>query len=326
MAAKKRVLSGVKPSGEQTHIGNYFGAMRQFVQLQDEYENFIFAADYHAMTTVFEGETLHAQTFELMVELLAVGLDPDKCVLFRQSDVPEVTELTWILACSTPLGLLERAHAYKDARAKNMELNAGVFIYPVLMACDILAYGSHLVPVGADQKQHIEITRDVAERFNRTYGDILTIPDGFIPPDAGTVIGLDGRKMSKSYDNTIMLFEPEKQIKKKVMSIVTDSKGVEDPKDPDTCNVFALHKLFNPGGLEELRARYLAGGMGYGDAKKLLFEKMMDVLGPMRAKREALLEKPDYVEDVFRSGAKRARAEATKTLDACRRATGMSRR
>jgi len=323
---RKRVLSGIKPSGEQTHIGNYFGAMKQFVELQATHENYIFVADYHAMTTVFDGETLRRQTDEVCLELLAVGLDPEKNVLFRQSDVPEVCELTWFLACSTPHGLLERAHAYKDAQAKGTEVNAGVFNYPVLMASDILIYRSHLVPVGKDQKQHIEIARDVSQRFNRTYGELLVVPEEFIPEKTATVIGLDGRKMSKSYDNTIMLFEPEKKIRKKVMSIVTDSTPVEDPKDPETCNVFALHRLFNPDGLDELAARYRAGGMGYGEAKKLLFEKMMEVLGPIRERYEELKAKPDYVEDVFQEGGRKARAVARRTLEECREAAGMARR
>lgn len=323
---RKRVLSGIKPSGEQTHIGNYFGAMKQFVELQATHENYIFVADYHAMTTVFDGETLKRQTDEVCLELLAVGLDPEKNVLFRQSDVPEVCELTWFLSCSTPHGLLERAHAYKDAQAKGTEVNAGVFNYPVLMASDILIYRSHLVPVGKDQKQHIEIARDVSQRFNRTYGDLLVVPEEFIPEETATVIGLDGRKMSKSYDNTIMLFEPQKKIRKKVMSIVTDSTPVEDPKDPETCNVFALHRLFNPDGLDELADRYRAGGMGYGEAKKLLFEKMMEVLGPIRERYEELKAKPDYVEDVFQEGGRKARAVARQTLEECREAAGMTRR
>jgi tryptophanyl-tRNA synthetase len=320
---RKRVLSGVKPSGEQAHIGNYFGAFRQWVDLQETHENFCFIADYHALTSVFDGKTVRAWTQELMIELLAVGLDPEKTILFRQSDVPEVCELTWILSCSTPHGLLERAHAYKDARAKGVDVNAGLFSYPVLMASDILIYKSHLVPVGKDQKQHIEIARDIAQRFNGAYGDVLTLPDPLIQDDTAVVTGLDGRKMSKSYGNTIMLFEPEKQMRKKVMSIVTDSRTVEEPKDPETCNVFALHKLFDPEGLEALRARYVAGGMGYGEAKKLLFEKMMDVLGPVRARYEDLARRPDEVEEIFHAGARRAREVAAATVDECRRAAGL---
>jgi tryptophanyl-tRNA synthetase len=319
---RRRILSGIKPSGEQSHVGNYFGAMRQWVELQDQYESFLFVADYHAMTTVFDGAALRSYTFEIMTELLAVGLDPEKTILFRQSDVPEVCELTWFLLCSTPNGLLERAHAYKDAASKGGEINAGIFNYPILMASDILIYKSHLVPTGKDQKQHIEIARDVAARFNRTYGDILVLPDPHIREETATVIGLDGRKMSKSYNNSIMLFEPEKEIRKKVMSIVTDSTPVEAPKNPDTCNVFALHKLFNPEGLEDLRARYLAGGMGYGESKKLLFEKMMEVLAPIRSRYEELKREPDYVEEVFRRGAAKARAVAAATVDECRAAVG----
>lgn len=323
---RKRILSGVKPSGEQAHIGNYFGAFKQWVDLQETHESYCFIADYHAMTTVTDGDALHAWTAEHMVELLAVGLDPEKTVLFRQSDVPEVCELTWILSCSTPHGLLERAHAYKDAKARGVDINAGLFGYPVLMASDILIYKSNLVPVGSDQKQHIEIARDIAQRFNNTYGEVLVLPEPHIQEATAIVTGLDGRKMSKSYGNTIMLFEPEKQIRKKVMSIVTDSKTVEEPKDPETCNVFALHKLFDTGGLDELRARYRAGGMGYGESKTLLFEKMMQVLGPIRARYEELSTRRDYVEDVYREGAARARAVAHETVDECRHAAGIGAR
>jgi tryptophanyl-tRNA synthetase len=324
--ARKRVLSGIKPSGEQSHIGNYFGAMRHWVTMQETLDNFIFVADYHAMTSVFDGKSLREQTRGIFTDLLAAGLDPERSVLFRQSDVPEVCELTWMLSCSTPQGLLERAHAYKDARAKNAEINAGVFNYPVLMAADILIYRSHLVPVGQDQKQHIEIARDVAQRFNSSYGDLLVLPEEYIHPDTGVVIGLDGRKMSKSYGNTIMLFEPEKSIRKKVMSIVTDSKPVEESKDPDTCNVFAFHKLFNPDGLDELRARYTAGGMGYGESKKLLFEKMMEVLAPIRERHAELVQTPDYVDDIAAEGGKRARKVAQEVLAECREAVGVTRR
>jgi len=319
---RRRILSGIKPSGEQSHIGNYFGALRQWVDLQGSHDSFLFVADYHALTTVFDGKALAAYTLEIMTELLAVGLDPEKTTLFRQSDVPEVCELTWLLLCSTPQGLLERAHAYKDAASKGDEINAGIFTYPVLMASDILIYKSHLVPVGKDQKQHIEIARDVAARFNRVYGDILVLPEPYIREETAIVIGLDGRKMSKSYNNTIMLFEPEKDIRKKVMSIVTDSTPVEAPKNPDTCNVFALHKLFGPEGLEDLRGRYLAGGMGYGESKKLLFEKMMAFLAPIRARHAELSKDPGYVEEVFRKGAERARSVAAATVDECRRACG----
>jgi tryptophanyl-tRNA synthetase len=318
---RKRVLSGLKPSGG-AHIGNYFGALRQFLPLQERHENFIFVADYHAMTTVFDGEELRRQTHEMMLTLLAVGLDPNRSILFRQSDVPEVCELTWILACSTPHGLLERAHAYKDAVAKGEDVSAGLFNYPVLMASDILIYKSHYVPVGKDQKQHVEIARDIAQRFNATYGDILVLPEATVQEETATVIGLDGRKMSKSYDNTIMLFESEKSVKKKVMSIVTDSTPLGQPLNPDTCSVFALHRLFDPDGIEELRARYLSGSIGYGDSKKLLFEKMMAKLGPVRERYEELRKKPDHVEDIFRDGANRARAVARGTVEECRRAVG----
>ncbi len=322
---RKRILSGIKPSGDGAHIGNYFGAFVQWLDLQESHDAYFFIADYHALTSVFDGEALRRRTETLMRELLAVGLDPERSVIFRQSDVPEVCELTWLLNCSTPFGLLDRAHAFKDAKASATEVNVGLFDYPVLQAADILIYKSHLVPVGKDQKQHIEIARDVAQRFNRYYGDILTLPEPYIQEETAVVIGLDGRKMSKSYDNSIMLFEPRKSIRKKVMSIVTDSTPVEAPKDPDRCNVFSLYKLFDPEDKEALAARYRAGGMGYGEAKKLLYEKIMERLGPARERYEALSADPDRVEDVFRAGAEKARALARETVAECREAMGMSR-
>jgi len=246
-----------------------------------------------------------------------------KTVLFRQSDVPEVAELAWVLGCVTPHGLLERAHAFKDARAKGLEVNAGLFNYPVLMAADILIYKSHLVPVGQDQKQHIEITRDIAEKFNRTFGKVFIVPQALISEETGVILGLDGRKMSKSYGNTIMLFEPEESIYKKVMRIVTDSTPLGHPLNPDKCTVFAFHRLFNPEGLEELRQRYLEGSIGYAEAKKWLFEKMMEKLRPLRERWAELRRQPEYVEQVLREGGEKARAVARETMREVRQAVGV---
>lgn len=319
----KRVLTGIQPSGIP-HIGNYFGAMRQVVELQKMGESYIFIADLHALTTAPKAEDLRERVKRLALDFLACGLDPETCVFFRQSDVPEVTELMWYLNNVTGVGLLERAHSYKDKIAKGFSPNNGLFSYPVLMAADILLYQSDLVPVGKDQKQHLEITRDIAIRFNQTYGEAFTIPDGYIPENTGVIPGLDGQKMSKSYNNTIEIFGEEKQIRKKFMSIKTDSKGMEEPKDPDTCSVFQLYKLFAaPEQQAEMRARYLAGNYGYGHAKQALFEAYMDFFAPMRKRREELQEDPAFVEDVLRKGADRARQEAAKTLSRVRKLVGI---
>ena len=244
-----RILTGIQPSGTP-HIGNYFGAMRQVCSIQDKGETFIFLADYHSLTTSPDPEQLRQNVLELALNYLSCGVDPEKSILFRQSDVPEVCELTWILNNVTPVGLLERAHSYKDKIAKGFSPNNGLFSYPVLMASDILIYGSNLVPVGKDQKQHLEITRDIAIKFNNQYGEIFTIPEELIPEEVAIVPGIDGQKMSKSYNNTIPIFGKEKAIRKTIMNIVTDCKQLEDPKDPDSCNVVALFKLFASG--EEL--------------------------------------------------------------------------
>jgi len=322
-AALARVLSGIQPSG-RLHIGNYFGAMRQHLALQAQNEGFYFIADYHAMTSNPSAEDLRRRSLEVAMDYIALGLDTEKTVFWRQSDVPEVTELTWILSCITPMGLLQRCTSYKDKVAQGLSPNHGLFAYPVLQAADILAYHSNLVPVGADQKQHIEVTRDIAQRFNNEYGPILTIPEDYILEDVAVVPGLDGRKMSKSYDNTIEIFEPESSVKKKIMRIQTDSTPVEDPKDPQRCGVFALLKLVaEPDEIKEWEGKYRAGGVGYGTVKKRVAELMCAYFRPYRDKRAALEKDLDAVRDVLARGAARARAVARQTLDAVRRATGL---
>jgi len=321
----KRILTGIQPSGIP-HIGNYFGAMKQCIDLQDENvgECFLFIADYHSMTTNPKPEDLRSRIERLAVDFLACGIDPEKTVFFRQSDVPEVCELTWILNCLTGLGFLERAHSYKDKIAKGFQPNNGLFSYPVLMASDILIYQSDLVPVGKDQKQHLEMTRDIAIKFNQTYGDTFKIPDEKISSSVAVIPGLDGQKMSKSYNNTIEIFGDEKPMRKKFMSIKTDSKGMEEPKDPDTCSIFQLYKLFaSPEQVEEMRQKYIAGGYGYGHAKQALFEAYLEFFAPMRKRREELLANMDYVHAILKSGGERARAEAVKTMDTVRKRVGL---
>ncbi len=318
-----RVLSGVQPTG-QIHIGNYFGAIRQYLQMQHEHEGYFFIANYHAMTTIHDGATLRDNTLNLAADYIALGLDPNKAIIFAQSDVPEVTELTWILSTLTPMGLLERCHAYKDKLAHGIPADHGLFAYPVLMAADILIYDSQLVPVGQDQKQHVEVTRDLALRFNNNYGETLVLPEPYILENTATVPGVDGQKMSKSYDNTIVIFDTDKHSKKRIMSIVTDSTPLEDPKDPATCSVFALYSLFaTPEQKQEMAARYTAGGMGYGDAKKALFEVFMNEFGAARARRRELAEDMDYVRDVLREGGLKARATAQATMERVRAVTGV---
>lgn len=319
---KKRILSGVQPSGK-LHLGNYFGAVQQHIALQTEGQCFYFIADYHALTTLHNPQQLRENTFDVAVTYLALGLDPDKAVFFRQSDVPEVCELTWFLSVCVNVGLLERAVSYKDKIDKGIEASVGLFTYPVLMAADILIYRSHLVPVGQDQVQHVEMTRDMAEKFNRAFGEVFPMPTYRL--DKFTKVpGIDGQKMSKSYNNTIEIFAEGKPLKKTVMSIVTDSTRVEDPKDPDKCNVFALYSLFASADEKaELARRYRAGGMGYGEAKQALLAKIEEYFAPARAKRKELLAQPDYVEDVLRQGAQKARAEAQQTMALVRAAVGM---
>lgn len=328
-----RILSGVQPSGK-LHIGNYFGAIRQFVELQHKGHGLYFIADLHALTTIRESDRMRELSHDVALNFLALGLDPEKATLFRQSDIPEVTELTWILSTVTPMGLLERAHSFKDKTARGISADHGLFAYPVLMAADILVYHSDVVPVGKDQKQHLEITRDIAVKFNQTYckdfdpqtgeGGVLKLPEPHILDDTAVVPGVDGQKMSKSYNNTIELFAPEKQVKKRIMGIKTDSTPLEDPKDPETCNVFALLKLFaKPEELDEVRQLYVKGGVGYGDFKKRLFDHFMNTFGEARKRYEELSANEDYVQEVLKKGASRAREIANDVMEQVRRATGL---
>lgn len=318
-----RILSGIQPSGK-LHIGNYFGMMRPALQLQEQGDAYLFIANYHALTSVADAAALRQGTWDVALDFLACGLDPQRTAFYRQSDLPEVHELTWLLSNVTPLGLLERCHSYKDKLAKGIAPNHGLLAYPVLMAADILIVQANVVPVGKDQKQHVEVTRDVAIKFNNTYGDTFTIPEPSISEDVAVVPGLDGQKMSKSYGNTIEIFGDLKQAKKRIMGIVTDSRTLEEPKDPETCNVFQLYKLFaTPEQQADLAAKYRAGGMGYGTAKKELAAIFEAHFAPMRAKRAELAANPDYVETVLQQGAERARRLARKTLQKARRAVGL---
>jgi len=319
-----RILSGIQPSGK-LHIGNYFGMMKPALALQHQGEAYLFIANYHALTTVSDGAQLRQTTMDVALDCLAAGLDPEKTVFFRQSDVPEVTELTWLLATVTPMGLLERCHSYKDKLAKGIAASHALFSYPVLMAADILAVQSNIVPVGRDQKQHVEVTRDIAIKFNQRFGEIFTLPEPSIQEHVAVVPGIDGQKMSKSYDNHIELFGSPKATRKRVMQIVTDSTLLEDPKEPAACNVFALYKLFATVEEQaEMAVAYRRGGYGYGDAKKALLAVMDRELAPMRERREALMQDLDFVEDVLREGGRRAREAARRTLDQARAAMGLA--
>lgn len=318
-----RILSGIQPTGK-LHIGNYFGSMRQNLSLQAEHEGFYFIADYHALTTNPDPNSLKKNSLEVAMDYLALGLNPQKTVFWRQSDVPAVTELAWILSCVTPMGLLQRCTSYKDKIAQGLSPNHGLFAYPILQAADILIFDSNLVPVGADQKQHIEVTRDIAVKFNNTYGNIFVIPEDHILESVSVVPGIDGRKMSKSYKNTIEIFEPENSIKKKVMSIVTDSTPVEESKNPETCYVFALLRLVaSEEELHQWEDKYRKGGVGYGTAKKRVVELLHEYFRPYRAKRRQLEDNKDEVEKILLDGAARANAVAQKTLQRVRRAIGL---
>lgn len=321
--ATKRILSGIKPTG-RPHIGNYFGMMQPAIEWQDRGEAYYFIADYHALTTVHDPKALREYTRGVALDFLACGLDPEKAVLFRQSDVPEVTELTWLLSCLTPMPMLENCHAYKDHLAKSKVPSHGLFAYPVLMAADILIYDSDVVPVGKDQKQHVEVTRDLAEKMNRTFGEILRVPEPSILPNVATIPGLDGQKMSKSYGNIIGLFEEEKALKKKIMGIVTDSTPVESPKDPTDSTIVNLYRLFaSESDVAQMEADFRAGGFGYGDFKKRLLGAIWEYFAPMRARRAELEADSVYVDQVLRKGAERARAVASQTMNRVRRAVGI---
>jgi tryptophanyl-tRNA synthetase len=318
-----RILSGIQSSGV-LHIGNYLGMMRPAIGLQAEGDAFYFVADYHALTSLKDPATLRENGRRVAVDFLACGLDPEKAAFFRQSDVPQVTELAWILSTITPMGLLERAHSYKDKIARGLSASAGLFTYPVLMAADILIYDSDIVPVGKDQKQHIEITRDLAVKMNETFGEVFKLPEPRIQADTETVPGIDGQKMSKSYGNTIDIFGEEKEMRKQVMSIVTDSSPVEAPKDPERSTIFQLYSLFAT--TEEttaMREAFRRGGTGYGDFKKQLFAKLWDYFAPMRKRRAEILADPGYVDGVLTSGAQRANEAADKVMARVRKAVGL---
>jgi len=318
-----RILSGVQATSKP-HLGNYLGAMKQHLELQHEHECYIFIANYHSLTTVQSAAKLRENTLEVALEYLAFGLDPRKALLFRQSDVPQVTELAWILSTVTGMGMLERAHAYKDKVAKGIPASMGLFSYPLLMAADILIYRSNLVPVGKDQVQHIEMTQDMAGYFNNTYQcDVLVRPEPRLN-EAPIVPGIDGQKMSKSYGNTIDLFDTPAGTRKKIMSIKTDSTPVEAPKDPDSCNVFSIYKLIaDRQKVAEIEARYRRGGLGYGEAKELLADEVERLLAPARQRREELAGDPDYVEDVLAAAGARARKTAEEVMAAVREACGL---
>ena len=328
---KPIALTGIKPTG-RPHIGNYLGMYRPALDLMLNYQGMYFVADYHALTTMNDAVALRELVYEVAASWLALGLNSDEAIFFRQSDIPEIPEFTWILSCFTSKGLLNRAHAYKAAVDENVELgrdpdegiNAGLFYYPVLMAADILLYGSDVVPVGLDQKQHIEITRDIAEAFNRTYGNVLKVPEGLIQESVMKVPGIDGRKMSKSYDNTIPIFADEKQLRKRVMRIVTDSKRPEDPKDPEDDNLFALLRFFaSPTRLEEIHQLYVHGGAAYGDLKKELADLVLDHFADARKHFDTLIQDKANLDKVLLEGAQKAREMGIPYLQAARKATGI---
>jgi tryptophanyl-tRNA synthetase len=319
-----RILSGIQPSGA-LHIGNYFGMMKPAISLQAEGEALYFIADYHALTSLRDPEILRENSRRVALDFLACGLDPERAALFRHSDVPQVTELAWILSTVAPMGLLERAHSYKDKLARGLAATVGLFSYPVLMAADILIYDSDVVPVGKDQKQHIEMTRDLAVKMNETFGQIFKLPEARIQTATETVPGIDGQKMSKSYGNNIDIFGDEKEMRKRVMSIVTDSIPVEAPKDPAKSTIFKMYSLVaSKDEIAAMREQFLKGGTGYGDFKKQLFEKLWEYFAPMRKRREEILADKSYIDSVLSKGASRANEIADQVMKRVRRAIGLS--
>ncbi|ADO83326.1 tryptophan--tRNA ligase [Ilyobacter polytropus] len=319
----RRSLSGIQPSGV-LHLGNYFGAIKQFIENQDKYEGFYFIADYHSLTSSPDPKSLRENSYNIVLDYLALGLDPEKATIFLQSDMPEHAELAWILSNVTPMGLLERAHSFKDKTAKGIAANAGLFTYPVLMAADILMYDPDIVPVGKDQKQHLEMTRDIAMKFNLQYEkEIFKLPEPGILESLAVVPGTDGQKMSKSYGNTIEMFASKKNLKKQIMSVVTDSTPLEDPKDPDN-NITILYKLFaSEEKVEEMRQKFMAGGYGYGHAKNELLEAVLEYFKEAREKREELAKNPEYVEAVLKKGAEKARKIAHKKITLVKETVGL---
>ena len=329
---RKISLTGIKPSGTP-HIGNYLGMIVPALELAKTYNAYYFIADYHALTTLRDGNELRRLSYDLTATFLALGMNPNEVVFFRQSDIPEIFELTWILSCFTAKGHLNRAHAYKDAVTRNEAsendpdygINAGLYNYPVLMAADILLYGSHVVPVGQDQKQHIEITRDIASAVNHAYSEeIFVIPEGVIKPEIATIPGLDGRKMSKSYDNVIPIFAPSKLLRQRVMQVVTDSRPMEEPKNPDQDNVYKIYKYFaTPEQNQAMREKYLRGGFGYGEVKQELFEVIEARFGAAREKYNKYMADTKYLESILMEGAKKARYQGAKVMKKARRAVGV---
>jgi tryptophanyl-tRNA synthetase len=319
---KKISLSGVKPTG-RPHIGNYFGAMKQFVELQETHENYIFVANYHALIGVQDAKTLAQDTRDVIIDYLAIGIDPEKTTLFIQSDIPEVTELAWIFNTLVTVPYLQRAHAYKDAVAKGKEATVGLFDYPVLMAADILLPNADVVPVGADQKQHVEYARDIAQKFNLTFGETFTVPEPLILKEQGIILGTDGQKMSKSYNNTIPLFATRDEITKAVMSIPTDSAAVADPKDPEKDFVFQFHKLFAGEKLAEIRTGYEKGGLAYSKSKKMLIEEIDAFCAPLREKREKIASDTKLVDRVIAEGRNKIRPHATALMQEVRKKVGI---
>ena len=318
-----RILSGIQPSGT-LHLGNYFGMMKPAIELQEKGEAYYFIADFHALTTVHNGSALRANVRELAIDFLACGLNPEKAVFFRQSDVPAVTELSWILSTVTPMGLLERCHSFKDKTARGLAATHGLCAYPVLMAADILIYDSDLVPVGRDQKQHLEVTRDIAVKINETYGPIFKLPEPSIREDTAVVPGLDGAKMSKSYGNTIEIFAPENALKKKIMGIKTDSTPVESPKSTENSSILGLYKLVaSESDYQTMESEFLRGGTGYGDFKKRLFGAVWDYFAPFRIRREEILQDPAYVDRVLAEGAEKARGVSDGVMQRVRAAVGL---
>ncbi len=320
---KKRIVSGIKPSG-RPHLGNYFGMMKRVIEMQEKYETFLFIADYHAMTSIRNSEDLKKLTEELVLDYLAIGLNPEKTVFYLQSAIPELTELAWFFSTLSSISWLERAHAYKDARAKKSDISLATFSYPILMASDILSLRADFVPVGKDQIQHIEMTREIARKMNKYYGSFFKEPKELIEESSAILPGIDGRKMSKSYGNTIPLFAPEEEIKKRVMKIVTDSSGVDEKKNPDTCTIFALHRYVTPSDeLEEIRNAYLSGKMGYGESKKRLFHNILSYTKKMREKRRSLEGKRNEIRAILEHGNKRAREEIVPFVYEIKKAVGL---
>lgn len=318
-----KILSGIQPSG-QLHIGNYFGMMRPMIKNIDRGELYAFIVNYHALTSVSDKEGLLRDTLGAAADFLALGLDPERCIFWVQSDVPEVTELTWVLSTLTPMGLLERCHSFKDKVAKGIGASHGLFSYPVLMAADILLYQAEIIPVGKDQKQHVEVARDIAQKFNAAYGETFVLPEPEIDDQVATVPGLDGQKMSKSYGNTIGIFLDAKELKKRVMAIVTDSAPVEQPKDPDKCNLYNIYKLFAPPDrLAEVRGLYVNGGAAYGRIKLELVDILWEYFRTAREKREQFTKEPGQIREILRQGAEKARQKAAVTLDTVRERVGL---